>query len=256
MLLEEKVCVVVGASSPKGIGDATIRLFVAQGAKVIASGIEMNDDIISRLVSSTSDPESAEGEIVGQACDITDFAQCQSLMQRALDEFGRIDCLVNCAGIVDGCAFSEIDDEKFDRVTNVNLKGAFNLCKAALEVFVRQGFGNIVNLSSAAAQRGAGLAGGAHYAASKGGVISLTRSIAREYGALNIRANVICPAMIDTDMLDGFTPARQQEIVDTIPLRRVGHPSEVAGTCLFLASDHSGYITGATIDVNGGSHIH
>ncbi len=256
MMLEDKVCVVVGTSSPKGIGDATVRMFVDNGAKVVASGIEMNDAIVSRLINGTSDPAASIGSIIGQVCDITVFAQCQTLMQSAVDRFGRVDCLVNCAGIVEAGSISEIDDERFERITNVNLKGTFNLCKAALEVFVRQGHGNIVNLSSSAAQRGGGLAGGAHYAASKGGVISLTRSIAREYGPMNIRANVICPAMIDTEMLDGFTPERQKEIVETIPLRRVGHPKELAGTCLFLASDHSGFITGATIDVNGGTHIH
>jgi NAD(P)-dependent dehydrogenase (short-subunit alcohol dehydrogenase family) len=193
---------------------------------------------------------------MGKACDITDFAQCQALMTYTLETFGRIDCLVNCAGIVEGCRFDQIDGDMFDRITTINLKGTFNLCKAAVEVFVQQSSGNIINLSSAAAQRGAGLAGGAHYAASKGGVISLTRSIAREYGPQKIRANVICPAMIDTQMLDGFSPERQQDIVETIPLRRVGLPSELAGTCLFLASDLAGFITGATIDVNGGAHIH
>jgi NAD(P)-dependent dehydrogenase (short-subunit alcohol dehydrogenase family) len=255
-ILDGKVCIVVGASSPKGIGDATVRMFLDHGAKVVAAGIVMNDDIVTRLLSGCTDSEIPPSSIVGQICDITDFGQCQALMEAVVDKFGKVDCLVNCAGIVEGCAFNEISSDKFDRMTNVNLKGTFNLCKAALEQFEQQGHGNIVNLSSLAAQRGGGLAGGAHYAASKGGVISLTRSIAREYGPMNIRANTICPAMIDTDMLDGFSPERQKEIVESIPLRRVGFPSEVAGTCLFLASDLSGFVTGATIDVNGGAHIH
>jgi NAD(P)-dependent dehydrogenase (short-subunit alcohol dehydrogenase family) len=107
-----------------------------------------------------------------------------------------------------------------------------------------------------AAQRGGGLVGGAHYAASKGGVISLTRTIAREFGASNIRANVVCPAMIETAMLDGITPEKLKEITDAIPLKRTGLAREVAGACLFLASELSGFVTGATIDVNGGTHIH
>lgn len=256
MLLKDKVCVIVGTSSPKGIGDATVRMFADHGARVVASGIIMDDEIVSRLRSGTRDLKAAKTAIIGNACDITDFEQCQTLMQQAMDSFGRVDCVINCAGIVEGCTFDEIDGERFDRMMTINLKGTFYLCKAALELFTKQGHGNIVNLSSLAAQRGGGLAGGAHYAASKGGVISLTRSIAREYGPQNIRANVICPAMIDTQMLDGFSYARQREIVETIALRRVGHPDELAGTCLFLASDLSGFITGATIDVNGGAYIH
>lgn len=138
----------------------------------------------------------------------------------------------------------------------VNLKGAFNLCQSALKAFVAQGSGNIVNVSSLAAQRGGGLVGGAHYAASKGGVLSLTRSIAREFGHLGIRANAICPTMIDTPMLDGLPPERLKDIVEAIPLKRIGTTRELAGACLFLASELSGFVTGATIDVNGGTHIH
>jgi NAD(P)-dependent dehydrogenase (short-subunit alcohol dehydrogenase family) len=112
-------------------------------------------------------------------------------------------------------------------------------------------------VASVAAQRGGGLVGGAHYAASKGGVISLTRAIAREFGPRGIRANVICPSMVETSMLDGnLTPDKFEEIVAGIPLKRAGRPSDIAGACLFLASDLSAYVTGATIDVNGGSHIH
>jgi NAD(P)-dependent dehydrogenase (short-subunit alcohol dehydrogenase family) len=138
----------------------------------------------------------------------------------------------------------------------VNLKGTFNLCKSILPVLVSGRKGAIVNLASAAAQRGGGLVGGAHYAASKGGVISLTRTIAREFGPQGIRANVVCPAMIETSMLDGLPVERVKDIISAIPLQRTGEPREAAGVCLFLASDLSGFVTGATIDVNGGSHIH
>jgi NAD(P)-dependent dehydrogenase (short-subunit alcohol dehydrogenase family) len=167
-----------------------------------------------------------------------------------------VDCLINSAGIVESIPFSAIDDVAFDRMTRVNLKGTFNLCKAVLPVMKAQGRGSIINMSSLAAQRGGGLVGGAHYAASKGGVLSLTKSIAREYGAFGIRANAICPAMIETEMLDGLSGERQQAIIEQIPLRRLGTADEVAGACLFLASDLGGFVTGATIDVNGGNHIH
>jgi NAD(P)-dependent dehydrogenase (short-subunit alcohol dehydrogenase family) len=140
---------------------------------------------------------------------------------------------------------------------DVNLRGTFNICRSVLRVFSGRKSGVIVNMGSVAAQRGGGLVGGAHYAASKGGVISLTRSIAREFGPLGIRANVVCPSMTETGMLDGnVTPEQFREITAAIPLRRAGRPSDIAGACLFLASDLSAYVTGATIDVNGGSHIH
>ena len=125
-----------------------------------------------------------------------------------------------------------------------------------MKVFTEKQSGVIVNLASLAAQRGGGLVGGAHYAASKGGVISLTRSIAREFAPLSIRANVICPAMIETSMLDNLDEEQLNEVVKSIPLKRVGKSIELAGACLFLASDLSGFTTGATIDVTGGIHIH
>jgi NAD(P)-dependent dehydrogenase (short-subunit alcohol dehydrogenase family) len=164
--------------------------------------------------------------------------------------------VVNSAGIVDGRSFLDIDDAQFDRMITINLKGTFNVCKAVLPVMAEQRAGSIVNVSSLAAQRGGGLVGGAHYAASNGGVLSLTRSIAREFGPVGIRANAVCPAMIETAMLDGMPPEREQAIINQIPLRRLGRAAELAGACLFLASELGGFVTGATIDVNGGTHIH
>jgi len=150
-----------------------------------------------------------------------------------------------------------IGESDYDQIMNINLKGTFNICRSVLDVFIKQQSGAIVNLASVAAQRGGGLVGGAHYAASKGGVISLTKSIAREFGPQGVRANVICPSMVETGMLDGnLTPEQFSQIVAGIPLKRAGRPSDIAGACLFLASDLSAYVTGTTIDVNGGSHIH
>jgi len=189
-------------------------------------------------------------------CDITSIASCKSMVAEVTAKYGRIDSLVNSAGIVRGTSMLAIEEADYDLILDVNLKGAFNLCQSVLPVLVAQQSGTIVNLSSLAAQRGGGLVGGAHYAASKGGVISLTRTIAREFGASNIRANVVCPAMIETAMLDGITPEKLKEITDAIPLKRTGLAREVAGACLFLASELSGFVTGATIDVNGGTHIH
>jgi NAD(P)-dependent dehydrogenase (short-subunit alcohol dehydrogenase family) len=248
MLLKDKVCIVVGAGSIRGIGHATARLFAEHGAMVVAADLHVPDEVAADL--------GAKEYVLALTCDVTRLDQCEDMVRQARDRFGRVDCVVNSAGIVDGRSFLDIDDAQFDRMMTINLKGTFNVCKAVLPVMAEQRAGSIVNVSSLAAQRGGGLVGGAHYAASKGGVLSLTRSIAREFGPAGIRANAVCPAMIETAMLDGMPPEREQAIIDQIPLRRLGRAAELAGACLFLASELGGFVTGATIDVNGGTHIH
>jgi NAD(P)-dependent dehydrogenase (short-subunit alcohol dehydrogenase family) len=257
MLLMDKVCVIVGAGSPRGIAYATAHLFAEHGAKIVAVDRQMDEQKAQALQRSIQTGAGRDVEVLCLRCDITEYAQCVDLFSDIVAQFGRFDCLVNCAGIVDGRGFLEIEEEQFDRMVDVNLKGTFNLCKSALTVLNEQGSGSLINVASVAAQRGGGLVGGAHYSASKGGVISLTRSIAREFGPRGIRANIVCPSTIDTGMLDGTMSAEQiQDVIPTIPLRRIGRAQDIAGVCLFLASDLASYVTGATIDVNGGSYIH
>jgi NAD(P)-dependent dehydrogenase (short-subunit alcohol dehydrogenase family) len=257
MLLKDKTCVVTGAASLRSIGYATAELFARNGAKIAIVDIAMADKTVEIIASSISRATGVAPAILGVKCDIQQIGDCDRAVAEVVGKFGTVDCLVNCAGVVKAQSMLSITEVDYDRILDVNLKGTFNICKSALRVFAEQKRGTIVNLASVAAQRGGGLVGGAHYAASKGGVISLTRSIAREFGPLGIRANVICPSMIETAMLDGNVTAQQfEEIVAAIPLKRAGKPSDIAGTCLFLASDLSAYVTGATIDVNGGSHIH
>lgn len=257
MLLEDKVCVVVGAGSPRGIGYATARLFAEHGAKVVVADLAMDDDVTVGLARSVSKTIGKGADIHGIECDIGKASDCDRLIAETLERHGKLDGLVNSAGIVRSQSALEIDDADLDRMLDVNLKGAFYLCRSALRHLSVHRGGTIVNIASVAAQRGGGLVGGAHYAASKGGVVSLTKSIAREFGPAGIRANVVCPSMTDTAMLDGnMSEEKYREIVETIPLKRAGNPRDIAGACLFLSSDLSAYITGATIDVNGGSHIH
>jgi NAD(P)-dependent dehydrogenase (short-subunit alcohol dehydrogenase family) len=256
LLLENKVCVIVGAASLLSIGYATAELFAAHGAKLVLLDLLMNDKIASEIALSISNEIGHTPEVIAISCDIRHAADCDKAIAAAVFKFGTIDCLVNCAGIVKSGGILSVTEHEYDMILDVNLKGTFNICKSALKIFTEKQSGVIVNLASMAAQRGGGLVGGAHYAASKGGVISLTRSIAREFAPLGIRANVICPAMIATNMLDGLTEKQLDEVISTIPLKRVGKTIELAGTCLFLASDLSGFTTGATIDVNGGLHIH
>jgi NAD(P)-dependent dehydrogenase (short-subunit alcohol dehydrogenase family) len=256
MLLKDRVCIVAGAASLRSIGFAASDLFVEHGAKVVVTDIGMNSTVLKHIESAIQSRLQRPIQVDGIRCDISHKADCDSLVEQVLALHGRVDCLVNSAGIVRSTAILDITPEELETMLSVNLKGAFFLCQSVLKVFQQQQSGNIVNVASLAAQRGGGLVGSSHYAASKGGILSLTKSIAREFGSLGIRANAICPAMIDTPMLDGLSEERLRQITDAIPLRRIGTGREMAGACLFLASDLSGFMTGATLDVNGGSHIH
>lgn len=256
MLLKDKVCVIAGAASLRSIGYATAELFAEHGARVVVVDRAMDAGTLAAIRSSIEERLQRPASVHGIRCDISSAQDCDVMASQVVALHGTIDCLVNSAGIVRSQALLDIDPAALEQMLSVNLKGAFFLCQSVLKVFQARRAGAIVNVASLAAQRGGGLVGGPHYAASKGGMLSLTRSIAREFGPLGIRANAICPAMIETTMLDDLSAERLNDIVDSIPLRRTGTPRETAGVCLFLASELSGYMTGATLDVNGGSHIH
>jgi NAD(P)-dependent dehydrogenase (short-subunit alcohol dehydrogenase family) len=255
MLLKDKSCIIAGAASPKGIGRATAMLFAQHGARLILTDRTVSSNAVEAFKESVLRELGMSPDLIAIACDITEPTQCAEMVSRAESEFGVIDILVNSAGAVETRALLDTSADDLSRMIDANLKGAFNLCQAVLGHFARRKSGVIVNLASLAAQRGGGLVGGAHYASAKGGVISLTRAIAREFGPLGIRANVICPAMAQTAMLEGIDESQLVAIRETIPLRRFADASEVAGACLFLASELSSFVTGATLDVNGGLHI-
>jgi NAD(P)-dependent dehydrogenase (short-subunit alcohol dehydrogenase family) len=256
MLIKDKVCIVAGAASLRSIGYATAEMFVEHGAKVVVTDLGMDEQVLEKIRTSIEGRLQRPILIHGVQCDISKREQCDALVEKVLELHGTVDCLVNSAGIVQSQPILEISEKDLDLMFDINLKGAFFLCQSVLKVFAENRSGSIVNVASLAAQRGGGLVGGSHYAASKGGMLSMTKSIAREFGALGIRANAICPAMIETPMLDGLSEDRLRGIIDAIPLKRTGTTREMAGACLFLASELSGFITGATIDVNGGTHIH
>jgi NAD(P)-dependent dehydrogenase (short-subunit alcohol dehydrogenase family) len=256
MLLKDKVCVIAGAASLRSIGYATAELFAEHGAKVVVVDLVMDEQVLGDIRASIESRLRRPVTVHGFRCDVSKAEDCEQMVRDVVGVHGTIDCLVNSAAIVKSQPLLDISAKDLDVMFGVNLKGAFFLCQSVLKVFVERRSGTIVNVASLAAQRGGGLVGGSHYAASKGGVLSLTKSIAREFGAFGIRANAICPAMIETAMLDGLPPERLRDIVDAVPLKRTGTTRETAGVCLFLASELSGYVTGATIDVNGGSHIH
>lgn len=257
MLLQDKVCIVVGAASLRGIGYATAELFAEHGAKLAVVDLAMDDAVAGEIQTAIQQHTGRSVEVLGVQCDIANAASCDRMVQQVVARFGTVDALVNSAAVVKSQGLLAIEERDFDLIVDVNLKGAFNLCKSVLPVLVEHKSGAIVNVASVAAQRGGGLVGGAHYAASKGGVISLTRTVAREFGPSGVRANVVCPSMTETGMLDGNVSEDMfRQVVEAIPLKRAGKARDIAGACLYLVSDLAAYVTGATLDVNGGSHIH
>ena len=253
MIMNGKVCVVTGAASPQGIGRATAQLLAAHGADVAVLDVSEGVEDAAQEMRARNERSKA----VAVKCNITSRAACEEAVATVANMFGRIDALIHCAAIIRSGSYDEISEQDFDTVVAVNLTGAFNIARAFAAPMVAHGSGSIVNVASVAAQRGGGLLGGSHYAASKGGVLSLTKSLARELGPKGVRINSVCPSLIETDFVTGSVSTdRIRDLTASVPLGRPGRPDEVAAACMFLASDLSSYITGATLDVNGGSHIH
>lgn len=249
MLLESRCCIVTGAASPRGLGMATARMFAREGGKVAILDLD------------ASQAKAAAAEVgnqhIGIACDVTDLDQCRSAIDEVLAAFGQIDVLVNNAGISQPLKLMDIKPENYEAVTDVNLRGSLYMSQAVVPHMRSRRSGSIICLSSVSAQRGGGIFGGPHYSAAKAGVLGLAKAMARELGPDGIRVNSITPGLIQTDITAGkLTDEMKKEILKGIPINRLGEADDVAGACLFLASDLSGYITGAVIDVNGGMLIH
>jgi NAD(P)-dependent dehydrogenase (short-subunit alcohol dehydrogenase family) len=250
MLLKDKICIITGGGSKRGLGRATAHLFAQHGAKVAIL------DMDGAAAKETASELKGRGHM-GLTCDVTKRAQCDKAIARVLAKHGRIDVLINNAGITHPARLMEVTDALYDKIMDVNMRGIFFMTQAVAPAMRAQKSGSIVNMSSVSAQRGGGVFGGSPYAAAKGAVLGYTKATARELGPDNIRANAICPSMIDTDITGGaLTPERKQDILNGIPMGRLGTADEVAGCYLFLASDLSSYITGSELDINGGSHIH
>jgi NAD(P)-dependent dehydrogenase (short-subunit alcohol dehydrogenase family) len=249
MLLENKVCVITGAASARGIGKATARMFAHHGARVVILDLDAGQ-------AEAAAADLGEGHL-GLACNVTDRAACQAAADETVARLGRIDVLVNNAGITQPLKLMDVRPENYDAVTDVNLRGTLYMSQAVVPEMRKQSSGSIVCMSSVSAQRGGGIFGGPHYSAAKAGVLGLQKAMARELGADNIRVNSVTPGLIQTDITgDKLTPELKVEIAKGIPLGRLGVADDIANACLFLASDLSVYITGAVIDVNGGMLIH
>ena len=250
MLLKDRTVLITGAASPRGLGLACARLFAEHGARVQISDL----DAEQALAAAATLPGSGH---LHTRCDVTKRADCEAAAAQALAAWGRIDVLVNIAGITSPQRLMEVDDATYDRIFDINMRGTLYMTQAVVPQMRKQKSGSIVNLSSVSAQRGGGVFGGSHYSAAKAAVLGYTKAAARELGPDNIRVNAICPSYIDTDIAGALmTPERMQQIIASVPMGRVGQAHEVAGCALFLASDLSSYVTGSEIDINGGSHIH
>ncbi len=249
MLLQDRVCIVTGGASLRGIGKGIGRSFAAAGARVVIL------DLVEAAASAAA--RELGGDHLGFACDVTDRAACQAAAARVLEQFGRIDVLVNNAGISQPLKLLQIEPGDYDAVLDVSLRGTLYMSQAVIPAMQAAGSGAIICMSSVSAQRGGGIFGGPHYSAAKAGVLGLAKAMARELAPAGIRVNSIAPGMVDTDITAGhITEAMRAEIIRGIPLGRLGRVEDVAGVCLFLASELSAYVTGAVIDVNGGMLIH
>ncbi len=238
--LQGKVAIVTGAGG--GIGRQIAKAFSAYGMKVVICDInELTAHETMQMIS---------GDHLVSVKDLAKVDQCRSLVEETVNKYGRLDVLVNTAGILRRIAIEEVDEATWDLVFDVNLKSLFFLSREACVYMKSHGGGRVINFSSQGGFTG-GFSQSAVYNATKGAILTLTKSFARTYATDGICVNAIAPGMVDTEMMK-LPQAELDKIINLVPMQRLGRPDEMAGTVLFLASDWSSYITGATIDVTGG----
>jgi len=249
MLLKDKVALITGGAGRNGLGYATARMMAAQGARVVILDL-------ARAEPAAAAADLGEGHM-GIVADVTDKASCDDAAAAILQQMGRIDILVNNAGITQPVKTLDITGADYDRILDVSLRGTLYMSQAVIPSMRAQKSGAICCVSSVSAQRGGGILGGPHYSAAKAGVLGLARAMAREFGIDGIRVNCVTPGLIATDINKGLIPDdKMKSILEGIPLNRIGEPNDVAGCLVFLSSDLSKYLTGVTLDVNGGMLIH
>ena len=242
---KNKVVVVTGGG--QGIGRAICLKFALSNGKVII--IDMNEETAKKVKDEIKEKGFDAAFYKG---DVSNAKGVKTIFDEVFANYGRVDILVNNAGIVSTKAFLDANEEDWDRIMNINLKGAFNTCRSVFPAMVAQRHGKIINIASVAGKRGGGIFGNTLYAASKAGVIGLTKGLAREGGPYGINVNAICPGPTNTEMIKDFTGEKRKNFLNTIPLRRFGEPEDVANMALFLASDMARQITGEISDVDGG----
>ncbi|MDO4633981.1 MAG: SDR family NAD(P)-dependent oxidoreductase [Eubacteriales bacterium] len=245
-----RVVIVTGAGSPKGIGRTIANTFGRQGATVVLC------DINQAGVDANVEEMKAKGyKAYGVAGNICDKESVDALVKDVVEKFGRIDVLVNNAGISQKVTVADMTLSDIQRIFNVNMFGLFLITQAVVEVMKKQNYGRIVHLSSVSGKRGGGVFGGAHYSASKAAVLGFSKNLAREVSQYGITTNCVCPGLINTEIWKSMPKEQADAVIAGIPMGRPGETQEVADTIVFLASEEASYITGEEIDINGGSHM-
>ena len=251
--MSDRTVIVTGAGSARGIGrEACLRLAKA-GWNVAALDLDEGAARETAELASGSNGSKA----VGLACDVADAGDVDAAVAAVERELPPVAALVNNAGVTAPTRFLDIETEEWDRIFDVNVRGTYLVTRRVLPGLVDRGYGRIVNLSSVSAVRGGGVFGGPHYSAAKAAVLGLTRALAREVGPSGVTCNALAPGLIATDITNGaLSPEREAKIVAEVPVQRRGTVGEVASMIVYLCSEDTGYMTGATLDINGGSHIY
>ena len=243
MRLKDKVALITGGA--RGIGRSIAMVFAKEGADIVVADVNLESAAKTAL-----EIEGLGRKALALELDVTDFAKVEDGVNKILDKFGKVDILVNNAGITKDNLLLRMTQAEWDAVINVNLKGTFNCIKAVSRPMIKQRSGRIISIASIIGLMGNW--GQANYAASKAGIIALTKTVAKELASRNINANSVAPGFIQTDMTAKLPENVKSKMMEAIPMAKLGTPEDVANVCLFLASAESSYVTGQTITVDGG----
>ncbi|MDA3833028.1 MAG: 3-oxoacyl-ACP reductase FabG [Spirochaetales bacterium] len=245
MNLESKVAIITGAG--RGIGRAITLELAKHGADCVIVDIDLEnaDKVVDEVINIGT-------KAISIRADVTNQKDVENVIEKSLSTYGKVDILINNAGISSPLSLLETSEDEWDRQINVNLKSIFFCCKAMFPEMMSQRSGKIINIASIAGKRGGGIMGKSAYAAAKGGVIAFTKAIAREGGEYGINVNAITPGLTSTDMTAHFDGEQRAAVIKNIPLGRIGCPEDIAKATVFLASDYADFITGEIMDVDGG----
>lgn len=241
---ERKVALVTGGT--RGIGKEIAKALAKEGYDLIINYVSNNTDIKSF----ENELNKIGSKVIFIKADVSDYTSCEEMVKKGIETFGRIDTLVNNAGITKDNLLMRMKEEEFDKVIGINLKGVFNVTKQVIPYMIKKREGTIINVSSVVGV--CGNAGQCNYSASKAGIIGFTKSLAKELASRNIRVNAVAPGFIQTDMTESLSDTIKDTINTQIPLKRMGEPQEVAKVVKFLASNDASYITGQVINIDGG----